>query len=41
MVIHGLLVTWFFRSLALFFDCFENGVCVGAFENVLEEDALS
>ena len=28
MVIHGLLVTWFFRSLALFFDCFKNGVCV-------------
>ena len=36
-----------FRSLALIFDCFENGVCVCVcvcvcvFENVLEEDALS
>ena len=42
MVIHGLLVTWFFRSLALFFDCFEKWcVCGCFFENVLEKDALS
>ena len=41
MAIHGLLVTWFVRSLAFALQLFEMVLCVCGFENVLKRGQCS